>query len=706
MTVVEGGGIFVSYRRQESSDLAGRLYDHLANRFGESQVFMDVDTIEPGVDFAEEIFHAVAACKVLLAIIGPNWLTATDERGGRRLDDADDIVRLEIEAALARGVRVIPILMAGAVMPGGRDLPESLAGLARRSALLIRHESFRYDAGRLVAAIEPVLTPASGTAAVSSAPDADDVRSAGNASGEVAQKGSGPVRNDPDRAAQLLTDAESNRQATEDADAEAGMNRLKVGKEQACSTEEAGNEAGEYLVISDPQVVRPDRDALGEAGHDYKPVRNNRVRATRLLAEAERIARSEHVRGEAEVLAAIVGALAATDPDRAERIALSIADENEFWKASALAMAASALAFTDSDRAASLADIAERIALSIADEYRKAEALTDIAGKLAATAPDRAERIALLIAGKRANAEALAEVAGKMAATDPDRAERIALSITGKSSKAKAFADIARALATTDPDRTERIAMSITEQDTKAEALTDIAGKLAATDPDRAARLADEAERVAQSLSGKKRKAEALTGIAAALAATDPDRAVRLADETERVAQSISNQGDKAELLANIAWKLAATDPARAVRLTADAERIGPPTATKTYESRIGQWLAASPPEWQKSGALAAIASALAATDPDRAERFAEPITDEYVKGNVCTAIAGTLAATDPDRAERFAVSITDEYTKTKALTVIAGKLAATDPDRAEQIARSITYTDEKIKALIRIAEA
>lgn len=81
------------------------MADHLADRFGKSQVFIDVDTIEPGVDFAEAIFYAVAACKVLLAVIGPGWLTATDERGRRRLDDPDDIVRLEIEAALARDVR-------------------------------------------------------------------------------------------------------------------------------------------------------------------------------------------------------------------------------------------------------------------------------------------------------------------------------------------------------------------------------------------------------------------------------------------------------------------------------------------------------------------------------------------------------------------------------------------------------------------------
>ena len=124
---------------------------------------MDVDTIEPGLDFAEEVTRAVAACQVLVAVIGPAWLTAADGRGRRRLDDPDDFVRLEIETALARGVRVIPVLAQGAMMPGGDDLPESLAVLARRNALFIRHESFRSDAGRLVTAIERVLTGTTGT---------------------------------------------------------------------------------------------------------------------------------------------------------------------------------------------------------------------------------------------------------------------------------------------------------------------------------------------------------------------------------------------------------------------------------------------------------------------------------------------------------------------------------------------------------------
>jgi len=90
-------------------------------------VFIDVASIEPGVDFAEVITRAVGSCDVLLAVIGPGWLTAPDEAGQRRLDDPDDLVRLEVEAALARDVRVIPVLVEDATMPRRKDLPEDLA---------------------------------------------------------------------------------------------------------------------------------------------------------------------------------------------------------------------------------------------------------------------------------------------------------------------------------------------------------------------------------------------------------------------------------------------------------------------------------------------------------------------------------------------------------------------------------------------------
>ena len=163
-------GIFISYRRQDTSHLAGRLYDRLADRFGDDQVFMDVDTIGPGVDFAEEITQAVSTCQVLLAVIGPRWLSATDEDGQRKLDDPEDIVRLEITAALERDILVIPILVDGAVMPRRQQLPDNLATLARRNALSMRHDGFKEVADRLITAIERKVgagTPADPDAPVS-----------------------------------------------------------------------------------------------------------------------------------------------------------------------------------------------------------------------------------------------------------------------------------------------------------------------------------------------------------------------------------------------------------------------------------------------------------------------------------------------------------------------------------------------------------
>ena len=157
VTAAPSGGIFISYRRQDASHLAGRLYDRLADRFGDAQIFMDVDTIELGRDFAEVIAGAIGSCQVLLALIGPRWLAAAGPDGRPRLADPDDFVRLEIQTALDRDIRVIPVLIDGAGMPGPGELPPPMARLSRRNALFMRHESFRRDADELVTAIERVL---------------------------------------------------------------------------------------------------------------------------------------------------------------------------------------------------------------------------------------------------------------------------------------------------------------------------------------------------------------------------------------------------------------------------------------------------------------------------------------------------------------------------------------------------------------------
>jgi hypothetical protein len=151
------GGIFISYRRTDAASAAGWLYDRLAGRFA-GQLFKDVDSIRPGDDFVAEINRAVASCAVLLAVIGPRWLMAADARGQRRLDDPKDFVRLEIEAALSRAVRVVPVLVDGAGMPDGDDLPPSLRDLARRHAVTLSPDRFGADTAGLVKALEAFLS--------------------------------------------------------------------------------------------------------------------------------------------------------------------------------------------------------------------------------------------------------------------------------------------------------------------------------------------------------------------------------------------------------------------------------------------------------------------------------------------------------------------------------------------------------------------
>jgi alkylated DNA nucleotide flippase Atl1 len=151
------GRIFLSYRREDTRHVVGRVGDRLTDHFGDERVFVDVDTIEPGLDFAEAIADAVGSCQVLLALIGDRWLDSADRKGRRRLDDANDLVRLEIQAALERNVRVIPVLVDGVAMPTAEELPPSLAGLARRQAFELSYSRFRDDAKRLVGLLDRVL---------------------------------------------------------------------------------------------------------------------------------------------------------------------------------------------------------------------------------------------------------------------------------------------------------------------------------------------------------------------------------------------------------------------------------------------------------------------------------------------------------------------------------------------------------------------
>jgi uncharacterized protein YecT (DUF1311 family) len=148
------GKIFISYRRGDDPGSAGRLLDVLKTTFKADQLFIDVDNIEPGLDFVQVIQERVAQSQVLLAVIGKNWCDAQSVDGSRRLDDPADIVRVEIESALDQNKRVIPVLIGDIKMPAPEKLPESLRALTRRHAVQIRHERFRDDTARLTEALE------------------------------------------------------------------------------------------------------------------------------------------------------------------------------------------------------------------------------------------------------------------------------------------------------------------------------------------------------------------------------------------------------------------------------------------------------------------------------------------------------------------------------------------------------------------------
>jgi len=143
--------IFINYRRDDSSPYAGRIYDNLASHFGAPNIFMDIENLRPGDDFAEKLESSVASCDALLAIIGPQWLSAKDNQGLPRLSGQNDLVALEIAAALVRpGILVVPVLVNGASIPRDSDLPARIKDLSRRHALELNDRGFRQSLQTLI----------------------------------------------------------------------------------------------------------------------------------------------------------------------------------------------------------------------------------------------------------------------------------------------------------------------------------------------------------------------------------------------------------------------------------------------------------------------------------------------------------------------------------------------------------------------------
>lgn len=143
--------IFISYRREDNAGVTGRIYDRLVQEFGGQAIFKDIDSIPLGVNFKHHIDAIVKECDVALVIIGDKWAGETGEPAQRRIDNPDDVVRIEIESVLHRNIRVIPLLIQGVSMPSEGSLPGSLKGLSDRHGITIGNDPhFHPDMDRLI----------------------------------------------------------------------------------------------------------------------------------------------------------------------------------------------------------------------------------------------------------------------------------------------------------------------------------------------------------------------------------------------------------------------------------------------------------------------------------------------------------------------------------------------------------------------------
>lgn len=150
--------VFICYRREGSSWVAGRIYDSLVRKFGRDAVFRDIDSIPLGINFKEHIQSVVQQCSVFLVVINHGWMGERVDQGERRIDDPNDFIRIEIESALQRKIPVIPLLIEGTTIPLAESLPSTLKELRHRNGMRINIDPhFHMDMERLINRLEPDL---------------------------------------------------------------------------------------------------------------------------------------------------------------------------------------------------------------------------------------------------------------------------------------------------------------------------------------------------------------------------------------------------------------------------------------------------------------------------------------------------------------------------------------------------------------------
>jgi hypothetical protein len=134
----------------------GRLHDRLIDAFGGDAVFTDIDSVPLGIDYVEHITAQFVHCRVAIVMIGKHWLKLKDKRR-RRLDNSEDLVRLEIAPALKKKIPVIPVLVKNASMPLAEELPEDIRPLARRNDIKLSHRRWNTDVERLLKELDRVI---------------------------------------------------------------------------------------------------------------------------------------------------------------------------------------------------------------------------------------------------------------------------------------------------------------------------------------------------------------------------------------------------------------------------------------------------------------------------------------------------------------------------------------------------------------------
>lgn len=157
--------IFITYRREDTTSQAGRLYDWLKDHYGKDAVFKDIDSIDPGRPWREAIERSVGSADVVIALIGPRWLPELEARSGQ-----EDFVRYELEVALNQDRRVIPLLINGTSMPSQAELPKTLEGLTQRQGFDVSDARWRSDLDELLQRLDPIMDRPAQTTAPPTAP--------------------------------------------------------------------------------------------------------------------------------------------------------------------------------------------------------------------------------------------------------------------------------------------------------------------------------------------------------------------------------------------------------------------------------------------------------------------------------------------------------------------------------------------------------